>query len=188
LADEPPPWPNEFMAPFNEAGYRLWETDFGWFAERGAKLVMPGPVLARVRARLWHDQNGMCAYCEAKTDLRIFEDGDRAKGLNATIEHRQPLKRGGSWKRYNLCVTCSSCNELKGDATESEFRAVLAQFPPEPSGRWRAQVRIKIKNQNLDRQRAQSVAGEARSRARDRRRLRRRESFLAALATPALSS
>jgi 5-methylcytosine-specific restriction endonuclease McrA len=55
-----------------------------------------------------------CYYCgEDFTDKRW-----------PTIDHKQPLSRGGGNEKKNLCACCSECNQKKGCLTEEEFMAV----------------------------------------------------------------
>ncbi len=39
-----------------------------------------------------------------------------------TLEHKQPLSKGGTNEYYNLGIACRSCNSSKGNKTEYEFR------------------------------------------------------------------
>ena len=40
----------------------------------------------------------------------------------ATIDHRQPLSKGGDNSRANTVLCCKKCNGDKGNLTESQFR------------------------------------------------------------------
>lgn len=44
---------------------------------------------------------------------------------NASLDHRQPIARGGRHSLDNLAVCCERCNRMKGMLTESEFRELL---------------------------------------------------------------
>ncbi|MHB1422799.1 MAG: HNH endonuclease [Gemmataceae bacterium] len=57
--------------------------------------------------------NPLCAYCRAPLSFA------------ASLDHRQPLARGGRHQLANLAVCCSRCNSLKGQLAESEFRELL---------------------------------------------------------------
>lgn len=58
-----------------------------------------------------------CYYCK-----RDFTDK-----LWPTIDHKQPLSRGGTNAKKNLVACCRECNERKGCLTEAEFKLLL--FP-----------------------------------------------------------
>ena len=70
--------------------------------------------VAQIRA----EQDNLCYYC------------GEPLGRSYHVDHKQPLSRGGSNDRSNLCCACPSCNLRKHDATESEF--VLRQFAGTP--------------------------------------------------------
>lgn len=40
-------------------------------------------------------------------------------GIPMTHDHIQPVSKGGKTTFENVCLACRSCNEFKGDATES---------------------------------------------------------------------
>jgi 5-methylcytosine-specific restriction endonuclease McrA len=74
------------------------------------------PVFARVRERIASDHNWVCLYCG--TNVSVGRDvGDQL----ATIDHKIPLSRGGSWKRFNLTCACRRCNSEKGNMTADEY-------------------------------------------------------------------
>ena len=168
--DDPQPWPNEAMYPFARGGFSLWKTSAGWMALKGTKLVMPSSIVHRLRSRMWLEQGGLCAYCQRPTVLEFPEEPrEQTWGIApsirpecranfATIEHRTPLSRGGTWKRNNLCIACAQCDGLKLDCTAEEFIPILRKFPPEPSGRWIARVRGTAKNHYVARQKAAAAA------------------------------
>lgn len=56
-----------------------------------------------------------CYYCGKPFD----------KNRNKTIDHKTPVRKGGTNALENLCTCCQSCNSKKGNMTESEFRQVL---------------------------------------------------------------
>ena len=62
------------------------------------------------RSKLLQEQEGKCFYCK--------------KGLSyihAIVEHKIPICRGGKQAKDNLCVSCSTCDKLKGGQTDKEF-------------------------------------------------------------------
>lgn len=52
-------------------------------------------------------QGGKCAYCKRKTKM--------------TVDHIQPLSKGGRHSRENIQMTCGACNSSKRDADPIEF-------------------------------------------------------------------
>jgi len=52
-----------------------------------------------------------CIYCHKELAKR-----------EATLEHKQPLSRGGTNTKENLAIACMYCNISKGDKTVEEFR------------------------------------------------------------------
>lgn len=83
-------------------------------------LMMLGySVFAKVRLRIAQDCDMSCAYCGG--DVIVGKHGGKRL---ATIDHKIPLSRGGTWKRYNLTCACKRCNELKGAMTAEEFLAL----------------------------------------------------------------
>lgn len=52
-----------------------------------------------------------CEYCNR---LLTFKQ--------ATIDHRQPVSRGGSHKLANLAIACKDCNQQKGSRSDREWR------------------------------------------------------------------
>lgn len=62
------------------------------------------------RENIFHRDEGKCIYC--KRDLTLS---------NFTIEHVTPTSKGGLNDWYNCRVSCSSCNQIKGDKTLEEL-------------------------------------------------------------------
>lgn len=119
-----------------QAGFKVVYFDGGFIARKGQKLALSAPIRRRVMRTLIRDSHGLCAYCKASVRIAPFKQPDKYPAhQTATIEHRTPLSRGGTWKRYNLACTCSRCNQIKGNLTELEFLELLAQFPAQPDGR-----------------------------------------------------
>ena len=81
-----------------------------------------------LKRKLCQDQNYLCMYCGRK---RAFTDME--------IDHKTPVKRGGSDNPRNLQVLCPPCNKRKGNQTDSEFRRRYKnllprkQEPPQPA-------------------------------------------------------
>lgn len=68
-------------------------------------------VLNSRRRTLHKMQRGICHFCGMKVQ---FEQ--------ATVDHLLPQSRGGTDAVDNLAMTCSPCNNAKGNLTEAEFR------------------------------------------------------------------
>lgn len=67
------------------------------------------------------EANPLCAYCRMPLSFAV------------SLDHRQPLARGGKHALDNLAVCCERCNRLKGMLTEAEYRELLmllASFHP----------------------------------------------------------
>jgi len=89
--------------------------------KRSLLIEMGWTVFNRVRTRIAEDCGNRCTYCNAEVIVGRF--GGRRL---ATIDHKLPLSRGGSWKRFNLTCACKRCNEIKGSMTAEEFLALPA--------------------------------------------------------------
>lgn len=76
------------------------------------------------RKRLHREQDGLCHYCKRRTFIYAVEVGDQGRLI--TVDHRQPISRGGSLGRDNIVGACKACNEAKGAFTEEEFMQILA--------------------------------------------------------------
>lgn len=68
-----------------------------------------GPLLQKI----WEEQRGKCPYTGV----------DLVPGVNATLDHKTPLLRGGSAQRENLQWVLSLINRMKTDMTHEEFLA-----------------------------------------------------------------
>lgn len=60
-------------------------------------------------------QDFVCAY-----------SGDQMTKDSFTVDHRQPLHRGGTNDFDNLCLCTKAMNLAKGTMTEAEFRSLMA--------------------------------------------------------------
>ena len=78
--------------------------------------------------RLWVrealDTEG-CAYCQQPLLVTSF-----------SIDHCQPLSRGGVYTQGNLVICCNHCNQVKGSLGHLEYQALLKLVHT-----WDAQVR-----------------------------------------------
>ena len=81
-----------------------------------------------LKRKLCQDQDYLCMYCGRK---RAFTDME--------VDHKTPVRRGGSDKPRNLQVLCPPCNKRKGNQTDSEFRRRYKELlpkkqkPPQPA-------------------------------------------------------
>jgi 5-methylcytosine-specific restriction endonuclease McrA len=87
------------------------------------KVQMPSEFVAELRKRAYKRARKLCIYCHE----RVYLQNSPSRGRMATLEHRIPLSRGGTWKKTNLGCSCSRCNKMKSDMTEIEFRAIIAE-------------------------------------------------------------
>lgn len=51
--------------------------------------------------------------------------GEKLTLANISIDHKQPLVRGGTNDFHNLCLTSKTTNTTKGTMTEEEFRSLI---------------------------------------------------------------
>jgi len=65
---------------------------------------------------------GVCRYCGC---IPVY----------VTIDHIQPVSKGGTSTINNLTGACNSCNAMKGDKTIPEFREYLSEKIKKTSGR-----------------------------------------------------
>lgn len=63
--------------------------------------------------RILKEQEGVCFYC-------------RQPAEKYEIDHKIPIKRGGTNWPSNLCYACFQCNRTKHTMTDAEFVAFLA--------------------------------------------------------------
>lgn len=78
-------------------------------------------VFDKVRRRIAEDFGWRCQYCGRQVRVGLNAGRDLA-----TIDHKTPLSRGGTWKRFNLTCACKWCNSLKNNRTAEEFMALPA--------------------------------------------------------------
>lgn len=69
-----------------------------------------------VRSNLLQQQKHECYYCH-----RYLSH------TNVTLDHKQPIARGGTNEIENLVAACLPCNNDKGVMTEEEFKSFQTQ-------------------------------------------------------------
>lgn len=77
------------------------------------------------RGLVWVKCEGRCYYCFKKMVFmgKEFHGTEMQKSAdNFTVDHLQPLIKGGTNDPSNLVGCCQRCNILKGELTEAEFR------------------------------------------------------------------
>ncbi len=68
----------------------------------------------RARFRLYARDGFACVYCLEPFDVREL-----------SIDHKQPVSRGGTDEESNLVAACRRCNRAKGTMTYDEFMLIL---------------------------------------------------------------
>lgn len=89
----------------------------GWKRRKARVQQAKQDVVAATTAlyiELIQESGSTCYYCGQLTS-------------HPDVDHRVPLSRGGKHMRDNLVVACPSCNRRKGQRTDVEFFALLAQ-------------------------------------------------------------
>lgn len=72
---------------------------------------MPVGVTERLREQVSQADPNRCAYCQTS---------EANCGIPLTIDHIQPISKGGETSFENLCLACRPCNEFKATLTEAE--------------------------------------------------------------------
>ena len=89
--------------------------DFLLWLKRNERVAPPPTTRRRFsreeRIAIRRRQNSLCMYC-----------GVALNRNNLSIDHIQPLDRGGPDTAANLQATCKYCNSRKGNQTDAEFR------------------------------------------------------------------
>ena len=66
----------------------------------------------RRKMLVWERDNFKCYYCGL--DLKEWKKQRNSKSL-LTIDHKEPISKGGTNEMNNLVTACSYCNSKKGD-------------------------------------------------------------------------
>jgi hypothetical protein len=72
---------------------------------------VPIGISERLRELVSLADRNRCAYCQTS---------EANCGIPLTIDHIQPISKGGETLLENLCLACRSCNEFKATLTEAE--------------------------------------------------------------------
>lgn len=67
---------------------------------------------------LFHQQQGLCAYCEIDLLSLPIEQ--------VTLDHIKPKSKGGRGNK-NYCFACRACNQLKGSNPPEEFKKWISE-------------------------------------------------------------
>lgn len=73
------------------------------------KLASDGTITPQFIEEVYNSE--FCHYCNESTPKKF-----------RTLEHKQPLKKGGKHSTNNIVMACLSCNCSKGKMTEQEFK------------------------------------------------------------------
>lgn len=71
-----------------------------------------------------YEKQVICAKCNGKCAIC----GKPVKFKKMTIDHKQPLSRGGTNNYNNLQLACLSCNRLKSNLTMQELADKIADI------------------------------------------------------------
>jgi 5-methylcytosine-specific restriction endonuclease McrA len=72
---------------------------------------------------LIREQKGLCFYCRVPI---VFRD-PRGKQRAATVDHYDPLAKGGANNRENAVAACRPCNQAKRDMSAEDFMRARAR-------------------------------------------------------------
>ncbi|GBO55479.1 hypothetical protein APA_3630 [Pseudanabaena sp. lw0831] len=71
---------------------------------------MSGYISQNLRSQIESIDRKRCCYCLTT---------EANSGMPMTIDHIQPVSKGGLNTTENLCLACRTCNEYKSDTTEA---------------------------------------------------------------------
>lgn len=82
------------------------------------------PISTAVAETIKQKFSHTCSYCKMSGTPEYGPDG---KIWN--IDHIKPVSRGGTDSEHNLCLSCWTCNSIKGPYHRDAYRSVLSQLP-----------------------------------------------------------
>lgn len=74
-------------------------------------------------------QEGRCFYCDVVLSEPV--PNGMVSHRDCTLDHKQPLGRGGEHHWENVVASCLRCNRAKGDKTVEEFKGAGWVSPTE---------------------------------------------------------
>lgn len=77
---------------------------------RRVRRILPAEQKRAIKLAAMRDCGRRCVYCAAPLDY-----------ARATLDHVQPLARGGAHAPGNVVAACPPCNRLKADMLPTEF-------------------------------------------------------------------
>jgi len=88
----------------------------------------------KLKRKAFERDNYICQlniHPECKGDMRQAWNDWKLKRITRrrvgiSVDHKQPLSRGGKWELSNMVTACVPCNQLKGNKTEAELAELLA--------------------------------------------------------------
>ena len=80
----------------------------------------------------WIASSKICVYCNTEIKIKDY-----------SVDHIQPRSRGGSDAIDNLHLICISCNMMKGNLTDEEFKELLKFLEDKPTVKKIIQQRLK---------------------------------------------
>lgn len=86
--------------------------------DHGSQSILKKRRISRKSQRQFRkyllSEHPYCHYCSRKVNKH-----------SSSIDHKHPLSKGGGNKRKNLVLSCTECNNKKGDSTYAEFIAIM---------------------------------------------------------------
>lgn len=134
---------------FVSEGGRFFQSQLGPFilTVKG-KPIFSSQVVENLRQRTMRRTKSHCEYCSTLVGPPHGPSVQAEHVRPATLDHRTPLSRGGTWKLSNLACACAPCNRRKGDATEGEYRHITAVGGPEAAKHLKNAQRLRQQQRN----------------------------------------
>lgn len=84
-------------------------------------------ISPHVRFKIYHRDDWRCWFCGTRTEICTDKKGKDCTN-EASLEHLNPVSRGGSDNESNLVTACRTCNTQKKDRTLDEYRDYIRYF------------------------------------------------------------